>query len=268
MPEDLIFAVGDIHGRLDLTQAAVEAILARAGARAFRIIFLGDYVDRGPESRGVVEFMLDATREPRVVCLKGNHEAMMARALMGGNAEDFARWMETGGDTTLKSYGAHDWESAMEQVPDRHLRWMAALPLTSGDGHRIYVHAGVLPSTPFDQQTEDACLWIRERFLRAPAHQFDHHIVHGHTPYWAEKPDPEQPELLAHRTNLDLAAYASNRLGVGVFEHSVEGGPIEVLVVAQHRGGRTSVSTLAAPNSLVGVGAGARPRGKRRPWLR
>jgi serine/threonine protein phosphatase 1 len=76
---------------------------------------------------------------------------------------------------------------------------------------------------PIDRQTEETCLWVRERFLRAPAHQFEQHIVHGHTPHWAGKPDPGEPELLSHRTNLDLAAYATGRLGVGVFDWAIEG---------------------------------------------
>lgn len=270
MSEELIFAVGDIHGRLDLAQAAVEAIFARIGSRQYRIIFLGDYVDRGPASRGVVELMLELIQNPRVVCLKGNHEAMMLRSLASGDSDDFTVWMGTGGQATIESYGADDWSAAVAQVPAHHLRWMAGLPLTSGDGHRIYVHAGLLPATAFDRQTEEACLWIRERFLRAPAHQFDSHIVHGHTPCWAGNPTPGAPELLRHRTNLDLGAYMTDRLGVGVFEGEVEGGPVEVLVVAQRRGEPASVSTLTPSYSALPTdgGGGRRLRAKPRTWLR
>jgi serine/threonine protein phosphatase 1 len=270
MAEDLIFAVGDIHGRLDLAQAAVEAIVARAGAQCFRAIFLGDYIDRGPASRGVVDVLMYLTRDPRFVCLKGNHEAMMAQALMVGDSDDFARWMDAGGDATVASYGAHDFASAAAQVPASHLRWMAGLPLTSGDGFRIYVHAGLLPATPFERQTEETCLWVRERFLRAPAHQFDSHIVHGHTPLWAGKPDPGEPERLAHRTNLDLAAYMTDRLGVGVFNGGAGGGPIEILVITQAPGQQAGVTVLPAPNALAAAGeAGGRaPRSKPRTWRR
>lgn len=270
MSEELIFAVGDIHGRFDLVQAALEAIFARVGGSHYRIICLGDYIDRGPASRGVVELMLELSSDPRVVCLKGNHEAMMLRSLASGNSDDFGGWMEAGGEATIASYGADDWSSAVAQAPADHLRWMAGLPLTSGDGHRIYVHAGLLPATSFERQTEEACLWIRERFLRAPAHQFDSHIVHGHTPSWAGNPTPGEPELLSHRTNLDLGAYMTDRLGVGVFDGEIAGGPVEMLVITQRPGEPASVSALTPPKTSLPIEAadGRRRWARSRTWLR
>ncbi len=267
MSEDLIFAVGDIHGRLDLVTAALEAIADRAArAEFFRVIFLGDYVDRGPDSRGVVELMMRLSRDHRYVCLKGNHEAMMLECLSGGDSEDFARWMDAGGQQTLESYGADDWEAAIANVPEEHLRWMRGLSLTSGDGHRIYVHAGLMPATSFEQQSEQTCLWIRERFLRAPAHQFDAHVVHGHTPQWAGKPEMGDPELLPHRTNLDVAAYATDRLCVGVFDAARGGGPIEVLLVEQAPGDVARTSPLRSLNPNKGPANEIPP--KRRLWRR
>jgi serine/threonine protein phosphatase 1 len=266
MTEELVFAVGDIHGRLDLVTDAMGAIAERAAsAESFRVIFLGDYIDRGPDSRGVVDLMIELSRDHRYVCLKGNHEAMMLQSLAGGNADEFTRWMDNGGQQTLESYGASDWEEAVEAVPAEHLRWMRGLPLTSGDGHRIYVHAGLMPSTPFDRQTEEACLWIREKFLRAPAHQFDGHVVHGHTPTWAGKPEPGEPELLPHRTNLDVAAYATNRLCVGVFDVAQMGGPIEVIVVEHPIGELPRFSTNVVGPVAV---ASLEPTGFRRFWRR
>jgi serine/threonine protein phosphatase 1 len=91
------------------------------------------------------------------------------------------------------------------------------------------VHAGLAPKTPFHRQSEETCLWIRERFLRARARDFDGHIVHGHTPLWDGKPDFTQPELLAHRTNLDTGAFASGVLTVGCFDDASDGGPVELL---------------------------------------
>ena len=266
MSEELIFAIGDIHGRLDLVTAALAVIEDRAAsAEAFRVIFLGDYVDRGPDSRGVVDLMIELSRDHRYVCLKGNHEAMMLTCLGGGNSEDFTRWMDNGGRETLDSYGAADWESAIDVVPPQHLRWMRALPLTSGDGHRIYVHAGLMPSTPFERQTEETCLWIRERFLRAPGHQFEGHVVHGHTPQWAGKPEAGEPELLPHRTNLDVAAYATDRLCVGVFDAARGGGPIEMMTIEQPAGGVVSINT----NAIAAlVPAGGEPPARRRLWRR
>lgn len=255
MADELVFAIGDIHARLDLVQAALEAIAVRAAGRRHRLIFLGDYIDRGPEARGVVDLMLELQRDPRVVCLKGNHEALMVKALAGGRGLDFRRWMEAGGQSTLESYGASDRESAMAAVPDHHLRWMAALPLTSGDGHRVYVHAGLMPNTPLERQTEETCLWIRERFLRAGPRQFDTHVVHGHTPAWNAERKICEPELLPHRTNLDLATYLTDSLGVGVFDSTVAGGPVDVLVARGGRGDAIIVSTWTAPRSgLKGSG--------------
>jgi serine/threonine protein phosphatase 1 len=267
--KDLIFAIGDIHGRLDLTMAALDAIENRAAsADSFRVIFLGDYVDRGPDSRGVVELMMTLSRDHRYVCLKGNHEAMMVQSLAGGATEDFIRWMDNGGRQTLDSYGADDWDAAISAVPVEHLRWMRGLPLTSGDGHRVYVHAGLMPATPFERQTEETCLWIRERFLRAPAHQFDAHVVHGHTPQWTGKPDMGEPELLPHRTNLDLAAYASDRLGVGVFDAALGGGPIEAIIIERRDGEMARVLPHQLRATLVASDGEPAVRPRRWPWRR
>jgi serine/threonine protein phosphatase 1 len=262
---DLVFAIGDIHGRLDLTLAALDAIGERAvAAESFRFIFLGDYIDRGPDSRGVVELMMKLSRDHRYVCLKGNHEAMMVQCLTGGSSDDFSRWTDNGGRETLRSYGAEDWDAAIAAVPTEHVRWMQALPLTSGDGHRIYVHAGLMPSTPFERQTEETCLWIRERFLRAGPHQFDGHVVHGHTPQWAGKPELGEPELLQHRTNLDLAAYTTDRLCVGVFDAALGGGPVEVIMIEQAAGEPARLSPYRSQAALAA--ADAEPA--RRPWRR
>ena len=146
-------------------------------------------------------------------------------------------------------------------VPLEHLRWITQLPLTSGDGHRVYVHAGLLPDTAFTGQSEEVCLWIRERFLRAQPHQFDCHIVHGHTPVWEGKPDAGTPELLVHRTNLDLAAYATNSLGVGVFDSDVAGGPLKVMIVERAADGARKVrSVRSGPRNRGRLGFIARPR--------
>lgn len=217
--ERLLFAVGDVHGRLDLLERAWAAMEAHARGRAARVVFLGDYVDRGPDSRGVIEFVMRAQAEGAATCLKGNHEAMMVDALRG--AAPMPWWLGNGGDATLASYrGA---------VAPEHLEWMDALPLLHRDPHRIYVHAGLKPGVALENQDEETCLWIRERFLRAGAEELPAHVVHGHTPFWAGKPDPRQPELLPHRTNLDTGAYMTGVLTVGVFDPDAPGGPVRLL---------------------------------------
>jgi serine/threonine protein phosphatase 1 len=225
------YAVGDIHGRLDLLRSAVESIVAHAAGRRFRIVFLGDYVDRGPESRGVVEFLIDLQRRWPIVCLKGNHEDLMNRAVTEPDAAKMRRWLDNGGAYALRSYGLEPDGDPATSVPSEHIRWLAGLPLTTGDAYRIFVHAGLLPRKPMHRQAEQTCLWIREPFLSARPGDFEAHIVHGHTPVWAGKRDAGEPELLEHRTNLDTAAFATGVLCVGVFDAQVRGGPIEVIKI-------------------------------------
>ncbi len=192
---------------------------------------LGDYVDRGADSRGVVEALM-AADPAKVVCLKGNHEAMMVEAVRSGDLKIIARWFSAGGDATMASYGCEGWQFPnMRKVPKTHVDWLAARPLIAQEQHRIYVHAGLLPGRPVEDQREDVCLWIRERFLDAPPEEFDTHVVHGHTPEWLGKPDAAQAELLSHRTNLDTGAYFTGVLTVGVFEQDARGGPRETLSI-------------------------------------
>ena len=94
------------------------------------------------------------------------------------------------------------------------------------------MHAGLEPGVPLGLQDEATLLWIRGPFLRAPAEAFEAHVVHGHTPLWDEKPEAAEPELLAHRTNLDTGAYFTGVLTVGVFDPAAPGGPIELLPVS------------------------------------
>jgi serine/threonine protein phosphatase 1 len=259
------YAVGDLHGRLDLLRSAAEAIWRHAHGVPFRVVFLGDYVDRGPDSRGVIDFLMELQRHWQVTCLKGNHEELMIQAVTEPSAAKLARWMEYGGDQTLKSYGLEADSDLVGDIPPGHLRWISGLPRTTGDGHRIYVHAGLAPGTPAHRQKEQTCLWIRERFLQAKPGDFEAHVVHGHTPVWEGKPDPAEPELLEHRTNLDTGAFATGVLAVAVFDAQTPGGPVEVLKVRGAPHGRI----LADPTDETDAEP-ARPRRKRRlaNWFR
>lgn len=186
-------------------------------------------IDRGPDSRTVIDLLMDLQKRGLAICLKGNHEASLLNALSDGSQSALASWLAWGGRETLHSYGADVGDDPAQAIPRAHLNWLAGLALTTADNHRIYVHAGLAPGVPFERQTEAALLWIREPFLRAKAKAFDTHIVHAHTPHWAGKPDPAMPELLPHRTNLDTMAYASGVLTIGVFDPDRPGGPIAVL---------------------------------------
>jgi serine/threonine protein phosphatase 1 len=186
-----------------------------------RTYAIGDYVDRGPDSRSVINYLIDQAN-PAMIALRGNHEQMMVDAMSG--KANFEWWLDNGGDATINSYHGR------KNVPQEHLDWMAALPVIATDDHRAYVHAGVHPDVPLEDNGEDTCMWIRERFLREKG-AFPKHIVHGHTPVWACKPNPALPELLYNRTNLDTKAFHTGVLTVGVFDPELPGGPIEVLEV-------------------------------------
>ena len=231
-PHRLTYAVGDIHGRLDLLKTAVETIARHAGRRPFRLIFLGDYVDRGPDSRRVIELLMKLQEIWSVVCLKGNHEDLMLKAVVERADGALQLWLDNGGEATLRSYGMTPDPDSPDQIPSQHVRWLSSLPLTTADGHRIYVHAGLMPKVATHRQREETCLWIRERFLLGQPGDFEAHVVHGHSPLWAGKPDPAEPELLEHRTNLDTGAFATGVLSVGVFDDETPGGPVEVLRIA------------------------------------
>jgi serine/threonine protein phosphatase 1 len=190
-----VYAIGDIHGQLDMLRAAhdrVENDRAREGAAQAPLVHVGDLVDRGPDSAGVVDYLACVSREDaRAIVLKGNHDAMFAEFL----ANRPGRWSSShylsgniGGKETLRSYGVdpdgsarrvHD--AALAAVPDAHLAFIADMPLTHRAGDCLFVHAGIRPGIALEEQTEDDLLWIRESFLLDTR---DHGalVVHGHTP--------------------------------------------------------------------------------------
>jgi len=257
------YAIGDLHGRLDLLRLAVDAIATHVADAPFRVVFLGDYVDRGPDSRGVVEFLIELQRRWPVTCLKGNHEDMMAQAATQAGGGRLEHWLDNGGKATLRSYGLSPESDLAAGLPSEQIRWMAGLPRTTGDGHRVYVHAGVAPGVPIDRQKDETLLWIRERFLQARPGSFEAHIVHGHTPVWEGKPVASEPELLAHRTNLDTGAFATGVLAIGVFDARTPGGPVELMRI---RGETTGGRALATPDYEPAGGEPAR-RKRFEGWL-
>lgn len=218
----LTFAIGDVHGERELLERAFAAMEDRAGGETWRAVLLGDYVDRGPDSAGVIRLLRAAEREGGIVCLKGNHEAMMIKAIETG---DTGHWFRNGGKETLRSYhGAVELED---------IAWMRGLPVAFVDEHRVYVHGGLEPGVPLAEQEEETCLWIRVPFLRASAEALPAHVVHGHTPRWEGKPTRELPERLPHRTNLDTGAFYTGRLSIGVFETDRPGGAVDIIQISR-----------------------------------
>lgn len=217
------YAIPDLHGRLDLLDRAIEAIARHADGRSCTIITLGDYVDRGPNSRQVVERVM--TWRPigaKVVNLKGNHEAMMSAVC--ANQAELDWWIGNGGGETLASYGLGSTLSDLRAIPAGHLEWIVNLPLLHVDRHRIFVHAAIDPKAPLDQQNEETLLWKRYPGGSDVGHG-QRHVVHGH------HADQHAPVAGKHKTNLDGMAWKTGRLVVGVFEDDRPGGASEYLEV-------------------------------------
>jgi serine/threonine protein phosphatase 1 len=204
------YAVGDIHGSLDKLRALIEACREHADGGALQLVFLGDYIDRGPDSAGVVRYMMRLQDElgDRLIALRGNHEAFVLGLLDGEVPLEL--WLANGGVATLASYGVRE----VCDLPRAHLDWMRSLRLSYDDGRRLFVHAGVDPRKPLDAQDEQDLLWIREPFL-SDRRDYGRLIVHGHTPIESAVPDRR-----SNRLNLDTAAVYGGVLTAAVFNDS------------------------------------------------
>ncbi|WP_315704737.1 MULTISPECIES: metallophosphoesterase [unclassified Bradyrhizobium] len=219
----LTYAIPDIHGRADLLRLAMETIAGHAGATPATVVTLGDYVDRGPQSREVVELLMSwQSATMRLVSLKGNHEAMMWEACSGLCEWDW--WIENGGSDTLASFGEGLGRFEMRDVAVSHLQWISKLPLVHADRHRVFVHAGVDPAVPLRAQSERTLLWKRYS-ERADIGHGRRHVVHGH------HADVRAPLAGRYRTNLDGMAWKTGRLIVGVFDDDRPGNALEYLEI-------------------------------------
>ncbi|MCK1546315.1 serine/threonine protein phosphatase [Bradyrhizobium sp. 147] len=212
-----VYAIGDVHGRADLLQSlltVIDADLARSAPQRAIQVFLGDYVDRGPDSQRVLDLLIARSKSHETVCLKGNHEVFLLEVL-----KDPARlqeWRHYGGLLTLVSYGITPTmnPSAEQQVelierlkralPPEHLSFLQQLPSSFTCGDFFFVHAGVKPGVALDRQKDEDLLWIREEFLNCED-RFGKYIVHGHTPVGA-------PDIRPNRINIDTGAYATGNL--------------------------------------------------------
>jgi serine/threonine protein phosphatase 1 len=216
-----IYAIGDIHGRRDLLDRMIEEIrndVTAYPAEHALTITLGDYVDRGPDSRGVVERLADNPFPTEFVALKGNHEDMLARFLRDPSVG--GEWSRNGGLQTLHSYGLdvgpmmrgrryEQTAAAFEKaLPRTHVAFFASLRLCLSCGRYFFCHAGVRPGIPFARQREQDLLWIRDEFLRDRT-DFGKIVVHGHTPSPA-------PEIHPNRINVDTGAFITGRLTCAV----------------------------------------------------
>lgn len=216
-----VYAVGDVHGCADRL-AALHALIAEdAKARPLygpspriALVHLGDYVDRGPDSAGVLELLLGPPPVPgaEVVNLIGNHEVMLLDAAdprAHPGAMEF--WLENGGAATLASYGTGPEDpDPFAAVPEEHLAFLRRCPLRWSAGEYLFVHAGVRPDVPLDQQDPFDLVWIREPFLSFDG-ELAQVVVHGHSPAAA-------PAIRPHRIGIDTGACFGGDLTCVVLE--------------------------------------------------
>jgi serine/threonine protein phosphatase 1 len=217
-PEGMqIYAVGDIHGRVDLLNelfTQIDADIAASPSARTVEIYLGDYIDRGPASREVLDRLIDRGRSRSAVFLRGNHDTYPSEFLR--NPAFLSPWGQLGGRETLISYGLHPQVSVGpgEQIeiarafgdalPREHRDFLHGLLPYACYGDFYFVHGGVRPGVPLDRQREEDLLEIREPFLSCHD-DFGKIIVHGHTPVF-------EPEFRPNRIDIDTGAYATGKL--------------------------------------------------------
>ena len=217
-----IYAIGDVHGCLSHLEGVHEWIQSDLAANPpadWRVVHVGDYVDRGPDSRGVIDYLIRLqARDRRHICLMGNHDQMFSTSIQG-RGQRITTWLEQGGEATLQSYGMSrdslehailDGQSLDDAIPRHHLDFLDGLGHYAHYGDYFFVHAGIDPEYPLDDQDPEDLLWIRARFLKD---ERDHGavIVHGHTPV-------EKVEVRPNRVGIDTGAVFGRSLTCLVLE--------------------------------------------------
>jgi serine/threonine protein phosphatase 1 len=219
-PGERVYAIGDVHGCVERLQDMHHLIAADLAGRPVAhatVVHLGDYIDRGPDSAGVIAELLapwPGDQPPRIVDLMGNHEEMMLMALAAeddpGRAE---HWLRNGGGASLQSWGLGHRDGARAWwlgLPPRHLGFLRGLSLMHRAGGYAFVHAGIRPGIALERQTTDDLLWIREPFLDSEV-PCEAVVVHGHTP-------SDAPQVRPHRINVDTGAVLGGAMTCAVLE--------------------------------------------------
>jgi serine/threonine protein phosphatase 1 len=219
-----IYAIGDVHGCVDLLTrlgSQIDAHLAQNPVSRAVEVCLGDYVDRGPNSREVIDVLVDRSRSREMVLLKGNHETYIFDFLK--NPRSLDNWSKYGGFQTLLSYHlcpplrpkpSEQQELARRfasHLPNSHMQFLSNLKPSFACGDYFFVHAGIRPGVSLDEQSEDDLLWIRDDFLLSED-DFEKFVVHGHTPV-------REPDIRSNRINIDTGAFATGRLTCLVLEN-------------------------------------------------
>jgi serine/threonine protein phosphatase 1 len=212
-----IYALTDIHGCTDLLRAMFAVIdrdLVTIGRRRAIHVFMGDYIDRGPDSSGTIDLLVERARKHETIFLKGNHEVFLFEVLK--NPEMLQNWRQYGGLQTLSSYGVQpplnptvqEQKQLIDQlshaIPLHHRMFFEQLRPSFVCGDFFFVHAGIRPGLPLASQREEDLLWIRDEFLFSER-KHEKYIVHGHTPV-------REPDIRVNRANIDTGAYATGNL--------------------------------------------------------
>lgn len=202
MAESLIYAIGDVHGCRDLLEELLEEV--NPDLDRHRLVFVGDYIDRGPDSRGVVDLILGLKKKynsENIICLMGNHERMFLDFLQG---EEELLFLYNGGAATAQSYWGPQWDQSSRLLPLAHAQFYHELRLYYETEDYIFVHGGLRPGVPLAAQVEDDLLWIREEFIFSDA-DFGKRVIFGHTPFRA-------PLVLPNKIGIDTGAVYGNKL--------------------------------------------------------
>lgn len=218
-PEGMrLYAIGDVHGMLEPLREVHGLIADDLAARPvndWRIIHIGDYIDRGPDSAGVLCFLADRSADPRVLAILGNHDEYLRRCLISPDAFVWADWRRFG-TATLDSFGidgTQDWRRLSDElarrVPQEIKTYLAELPLILRFGDFAFAHAGIRPGVALDAQAQEDLTWIREPFLSS-TEDLGVVVVHGHTP-------------------TDVVEVRRNRIGIDT--GAVFGGPLSCIVL-------------------------------------
>jgi Calcineurin-like phosphoesterase len=194
------FIIGDVHGCLGMLLKLMDKIEWRA--ETDRLIFLGDYIDRGNDSRGVIDFILSVSeRSPRVECLMGNHETILLDFLSG---KDLTTFFLNGGRATLNSYRISSQHLGDSLIPKEHVDFLKSLRTWIELDDYYVVHAGLKPGVPIAKQSLEDLLWIRESFIFSD-YNFGKKVIFGHTPF-------SQPVTMPNKIGLDTGAVYGNKL--------------------------------------------------------
>jgi serine/threonine protein phosphatase 1 len=198
----MIYAIGDIHGCLDHLLHLMDLI--NPDLNLHKLVFVGDYVDRGPRSAEVVDYIIDLKKKynpENIICLMGNHERMFLDYLQGSDEMFF---LMNGGTATVGSYWGDQWERRDKLLPPGHAHFFETLRLYYETDEYIFVHGGLRPGLPLSAQKEEDLLWIRQEFVLSE-YDFGRRVIFGHTPV-------RFPLVLPNKIGIDTGAVYGNKL--------------------------------------------------------